>query len=491
MEHYKKLLALHKEIELIGEAESILGWDSEVMMPEGSSDNRAEQLATLAVIAHNKSTSQEYKDLLDRALAEKKTLSKTQKVNLAELKRNYVHANCLPTDLVSELTKVSKKCEMVWRTAKEQNDYMKVRPIFGELLKLVRQEAKCKAEALKVSPYQAMLDQYDPYRKLEEVDTIFAELREKLPPLIEQIRAKQGMKTKLHGKFPIEKQKELGLSYMKKVGFDFTQGRLDISTHPFCGGTPDDVRITTRYREDEFIQSFEGIMHETGHALYEQGLPKAHRYEPIGQAAGIATHESQSLFVEYQICRSKTFLKDLHKQLFKYFKLDKQIWTFEHFYQMVNWVEPSFIRVEADEVTYPLHVIMRYELEKAMVEGDLEVDELPNAWNSKMKKYLGIVPANVGEGCMQDIHWFGGGFGYFPSYTLGALTAAQLKAKMSTQLNFDKHLSQQNFLPIIEWLRQNVHSKGALYSGDGLLNEVTGASLNPKFFLDYVANKFL
>lgn len=490
MENYAKLLALHKEIELIGEANAILSWDSEVMMPDGSADNRAEQLATLAVIAHKKGTSKEYKDLLDQADAEKKNLSNTQKANIRELKRNYIHAKCMPSELVSELTKVSKKCEVLWRRSKEQGDYKSLKPIFSNLLKLVREQAQCKAEALKVSRYQALVDQYDPHRNVDEIEKVFNELRVKLPPLVSKIKATQGVKTQLHGKFPIDKQKELGLAYMKKLSFDFNKGRLDISTHPFCGGTPDDVRITTRYREDEFIQSFEGIMHETGHALYEQALPKAHRHEPIGQAAGIAIHESQSLFVEYQICRSELFLKDLHKQMFKYFKLDKSTWTFEQFYKIANWVQPSFIRVEADEITYPLHVILRYELEKAMIEDGLEVDDLPNAWNQKMKQYLGIIPAHMSDGCLQDIHWYGGMFGYFPCYTLGALTAAQLKAKMATELNFDKCLKDQNYLPIIEWLNTNVHSKGCLYSAEELTKNVTGSGLNPKFFLDYAAKKF-
>jgi carboxypeptidase Taq len=279
------------------------------------------------------------------------------------------------------------------------------------------------------SPYEALLDQFQRGTKKSEIDTLFADLGEFLPGFMAEALEHQrsrGAALPLKGPFATEAQRELGLKLMRAVGFDFERGRLDVSLHPFCGGSTDDVRITTRYDENDFAQALMGVMHETGHALYEQGRPAAWKHQPVGATSDLAIHESQSLLVEMQVARGLSFLKFAAPMIREALKAEGPEWNAENLQRVFSHVEPGFIRVDADEVTYPAHVILRYELEQAMIAGDLALKDLPAAWNERMKKLLGLEVPNDRLGCLQDIHWPGGGWGYFPSYTMGAITAAQL-----------------------------------------------------------------
>ncbi len=486
--NYNALEAAFKDIDLIRQSAAILGWDANTMMPEGSSESRGDQLAVLSRLAHQKLVSAETSSLLNGALKETAYLNNWQKANLKLMEHEIAHNKCIPEDLVAALTKASNDCEMLWRRYKKENDYKSLLPSFKKVVELTKQLAEIKSKHFNVSKYDALLDMYDPERKSANIDKIFAQLEEFLPTFIKKISSEQ---PNLEGHFPTNLQKELGLYFMGQFGFDFSKGRLDESAHPFCGGTPDDIRITTRYDEKDFLQAFYGIVHETGHALYEANLPAEWRHQPVGQAIGMSSHESQSLFVEKQICKSKEFISLLLPKLHQYFALDKSQWTYEKLLKYAQHVKPSLIRVEADEVTYPLHVIMRYKIEKAIIEDDLDIEKLPEIWNGYMQNYFGIIPDSDAKGCMQDIHWFSGAIGYFPTYTLGALTAAQLMAKIKQDIPETPSLILSgNFTPIFGWLKENIHSKGSLYLANELLHEATGEYLNPQYFIDHVINRY-
>jgi carboxypeptidase Taq len=279
---------------------------------------------------------------------------------------------------------------------------------------------------------------------------------------------------------------------MEALGFDFNHGRLDISLHPFCGGTPDDVRITTRYDETDFTSSLMGVLHETGHALYERGLPKPWRGQPVGEALGMSIHESQSLLVEMQVCRSQQFLEYAAPLMKAAFHGDGAAWDVDNLHRLYTRIEPGFIRVDADEVTYPAHVIVRYKLERALIEGDMEIADLPGAWNEGMEKMLGLTPPSDREGCLQDLHWFDGAWGYFPTYTLGAMTAAQLfEAAKKAVPEIQPGIAEGDFKPLFRWLKSNVHGQGSRLTAKELLIEATGKPLDPAVFKSHLKARYL
>ena len=294
------------------------------------------------------------------------------------------------------------------------------------------------------------------------------------------------------GPFSTESQRNLGTRIMSRIGFDFDHGRLDVSLHPFCGGVPDDVRITTRYNEDDFMHSLMGVLHETGHAMYERGLPAEWRLQPVGRARGMAMHESQSLLVEMQVCRGPEFLSFAAPLMREAFSTSGPEWKAENLYALCTHVEPNFIRVDSDEVTYPAHVILRYRLERALIEGNLCIVDLPAAWTAGMQELLCVTPPTDREGCLQDIHWYDGAFGYFPTYTMGALAAAQLFAAASAcRGDILPGIAQGDFVPLMEWLRSNVHSKASMLTTDEILIQATGAPLGTYAFKAHLEARYL
>lgn len=492
---YQMLETRFAKIADIDNALGILDWDQETMMPDGAGPARAQTLATLAVIRHEMITDPALADLLEDAGA--LALDDWQAANLLEMRRSWRHEAALPADLVEASTKASSTCVQAWREARANDDFASLQPLLAEVLRLQWEISVVKGEALGLSPYDALLDGYEPDGRSAEIDSLFDQLAEFLPDFIGQALDAQATRPApraLEGPFAVEAQRDLGQHLMGVLGFDFQRGRLDVSTHPFCGGADDDVRITTRYDEGDFTSALMGVMHETGHALYEQGLPEGWARQPVGSSRGMSLHESQSLLVEMQACRSRpflTFVAPLARERFG-IAADEAAWQPENLYRLYTKVERGFIRVDADEVTYPTHVILRYRLEKAMLAGDLALADLPGAWNDGMEELLGIRPENDRLGCLQDIHWPGGSFGYFPTYTLGAMTAAQLfRAAVEAVPSIPDSIERGDFSPLLGWLRANVHEQASLLSGNDLLTKATGRPLDAAIFQEHLKNRYL
>ncbi|HYG85516.1 MAG TPA: carboxypeptidase M32 [Azospirillum sp.] len=495
MTAYQDLERRFARMAAIGDALGILGWDTQTMMPDGAADGRAEQTATLSVLAHELITAPEVGELLDQAEAGD-GLDMWQAANLREMRRAYVHATAVPADLVEATSKAISVCEMTWRTARAESDYKALLPSLKEVLRLVREGARAKGEAMGIAPYDALLDEHDPGSRTARIDALFEDLGSFLPDLIQRVLDKQAGEPPVirpEGPFPVEKQRTLGERMMRAAGFDFARGRLDVSLHPFCGGASDDVRITTRYDEADFAKALMGVLHETGHALYEQGRPRAWMLQPVGQSRGMAAHESQSLIVEMQASRSPEFIGWLAGQARESFYGSGPAWEPDNLRRLYTRVERGFIRVDADEATYPAHIILRYRLEKAMVAGDLALEDLPDAWNQGMRDLLGVEPPDDRLGCLQDIHWPSGGWGYFPTYTLGAMTAAQLFEEACTaEPEVKPGLARGDFAPLVGWLRENVHAKGCTpASVDELLIEATGRPLDAGVFKRHLERRYL
>jgi len=494
MTAYQTLETRFRRLGTVGEAMAMLQWDGATLMPAGAAPARAEQTSALKLISHEILTQPDTGDLLDAAAAQNE-LDAWQRANVREMRRRWLHATAVPPDLIEALTKACSASEMVWRTARPANDFAAVRPHLEKVLGLVRGVAAAKAARLGKSLYDALLDEYEPGGSAAEIDLLFDDLAAMLPGLIDGAIARQkgrGAPLPLQGPFPVEAQRAVGVELMKRLGFDFEHGRLDVSLHPFCGGTPDDVRITTRYDERNFTRALMGVLHETGHALYERGLPEAWRRQPVGEARGMAVHESQSLLVEMQACRSREFLEFAAPLLRQAFGGRGPAWEPENLYRIYTQVERSFIRVDADEVTYPAHVILRYRLEKALVAGDLAIADLPDAWNQGMRELIGVAPPSNREGCLQDIHWYDGAWGYFPTYTLGAMTAAQLfAAAKRAEPAIPGAIAKGDFAPLFAWLRANVHGKGSLLSSSELMRHATGTTLDARIYEDHLRRRYL
>jgi carboxypeptidase Taq len=495
MTAYQQLEARFRRLGALDEAIAVLNWDAATMMPSGGAATRGEQLASLARLAHDELTAAETGDLLAAAESERDALDTWQCANLREMARRRSHAAALPGSLVEAVSRVSCVCETVWRKARPENDFAAVLPLLGEMLRLQREVAAAKAEHLGVSRYEALLDRYEPGGRVATIDRLFDEIAAFLPDLIEAVLTRQSAEAPLPplcGPFPIEAQRRAALRLMEAVGFDFDHGRLDVSAHPFCSGAPDDVRITTRYDESDFGKALMGVLHETGHALYKRNLPAEWRLQPVGAARGMAVHESQSLLLEMQCCRSPAFMSFAAPILREAFGAEGSGWDAEALYRRQIRVSRSLIRVEADEVTYPAHVILRYRLEQAMIAGDLAPRDLPGAWAEGLLALLGVAPDNDRDGCLQDIHWYDGSWGYFPTYTLGALIAAQLfEAAREAIPDLAATIAAGEFAPLFTWLRERVHGRGSLLSTTALVEEATGRPLGTGSFERHLRNRYL
>ena len=472
----------------LGGAAAVLSWDQAAMMPKGGNAARGEQLAALSGVMHEILTAEATADLIEAARAE--PLDAWQAANLELIEQRYTRATALPRDLVEAKTRATNQCEMAWRQARADDDYPGLRPHLEEVLRLTHEAATLEGDKLGLDPYAALLDQFQPGIDEATIDHLFQPLQEQLPGLIEARLATQPTSEKPHGPFAKAAQKALAQSLMAEIGFDFDHGRLDESTHPFCGGTPSDIRITTRYDETETVSALMGVLHETGHALYEAGLPEPWRGQPVGTSHGMAVHESQSLIIEMQACRSPAFLRYLSGRLAETF-CAQPAFEPENLIHLYTQVEKGLIRVDADELTYPLHIVLRYRLEKALIKGDLDLHDLPAAWHDTMQELLGIRPETDREGCLQDIHWPVGAFGYFPNYTLGGLLAAQLfQAAERATPELLSAIERGDFAPLRTWLRQNVHEKASSLPLQDLIREATGSELGTEAFLAHVRGRY-
>ncbi len=494
MSAYSRLVARFARIATINEAQSMLGWDAAAVMPAGGGAARGDQLAVLAGLAHGLMTDPKTADDLAEASAAPPE-DEWDAANLALMRHAHVRSTALPADLVEAQSRANSACEKVWREARRTSDFAMVSSYLVEVVSLVRQAATALGPALTLSPYDALMDGYQRGIGAADVERIFTRYEAFLADALPRAEARQGAAPAplpLEGVFPADRQEGLCRHLSARAGLDYEHARLDRSTHPFCGGTPTDVRITTRYDEADPAMALMGVLHETGHALYERGLPVAHARQPVGEAAGMAAHESQSLILEMQACRSDPFLAWLGPELHGTFGGAAAPYEPANLQRLWRRVERGFIRVDADEMTYPAHVILRFRLEQALIAGDLQVVDLPGAWRDGMQSLLGVTPPDDARGCLQDIHWYDGAFGYFPSYTMGAMGAAQMMASARRHVpDLDQALGRGELQPLVAWLRQRVHGQGSRLGFNALLEAATGSPLDPAFFEAHLSARYL
>jgi carboxypeptidase Taq len=474
----------------INYASAVLGWDQEVYMPPKGVVHRGQQLATLATTAHELLTSDKYGGLLHE-LSQKTDLEDTEKSNIRLSLEDYEKNKKLPPEFVERLSKLTSAGFNAWVDARKQNDFSLFAPSLTTMIALKREQAEL--FGYKAHPYDALLDEYEKGATVAMLDTIFAGIKAQLPALLDKIKtAPQVSNDCFHQHFPRQQQWDFGIDVLKHMGFDFDAGRQDYSEHPFTTSFSNtDVRITTRVDENNYASMLWSCIHEGGHGLYEQGLPGDQYGLPLGSAASLGIHESQSRFWENCIGRSIDFWKFFYPQLQKYFPVQLGNVSVEDFYKAANRVIPSLIRTEADEVTYHFHVLIRYEIEKALIEGSLDPKDLPAKWNDMYDKYLGIKPGDDKTGVLQDVHWSHGSFGYFPTYTLGSFYAAQFYEHAQQDIKgMNTQLANGVSTIILQWLREKVHMHGRRYDSEELCERITGQKLDPKFFMHYIEEKY-
>ncbi len=468
-------------------------WDQATMMPDHSAEARADAIAELETLCHQQLTAPQVEEWLNQA-GQNSTLDAKQKASLREMQRQWRQAAVLPEQLVKAQSLAGARCEHAWREQRKANDWQGFAANLKEVVALSREEAQIRAAATGSTPYDALMALYEPGMNCARIDSLFGDMKTWLPGMINDVVEKQHSLSIVQPQPPFAPaaQEQLGRAVMALLGFDFHAGRLDISAHPFCGGVPEDVRITTRYSEQDFTQSLMGIVHETGHARYEQNLPGDWLKLPVGAARSMGVHESQSLFFEMQLGRHPAFLARIHPLIGEHLG-QRPGMDLANLQRLYNQVEPGFIRVDADEVTYPCHVILRYEIERDLMNGALEVEHIPERWDAAMQQYLGLSTAgNYRNGCMQDIHWTDGSFGYFPSYTLGAMIAAQLAASVRTQLgDIGELITQDRLAEVFAWLRQHIWQQGSLLETSELLRQATGEDLSARFFRAHLQARYL
>ena len=493
-EAYAELIRRVKEASLLGSCGAVLGWDERTYMPKGGAAHRAEQLALLSGMVHERITAAEVGDLLLQAeggdLASDP--ASVPAVNLREVRRVYDRMVKLPRSLVEELARATTLAQQAWTEARARSDFGMFRPHLEKVVDLKRQEAA----ALKIgdTAYDALLDGYEPGETAENLSRVFGALRGELVALVEAIRAsgRSPDLSALEGDFPTDRQEAFGKAAAAAIGFDFACGRLDVTAHPFCSGIgPGDTRITTRYDARRLTGAFFGILHEAGHGIYDQGLDRAHYGTPMGESVSLGIHESQSRMWENFVGRSRAFWAHFFPKAQEAFPGALGGVALDDFYFAINDVRPSFIRVEADEATYNLHILLRFEIEQALIGGDLPAADVPGAWNGAFARYFGLTPPDDARGCLQDIHWSGGGIGYFPTYTLGNLYAAQFFQQAQADLgDIEAQFAAGDFAQLRAWLAEKIHRQGQRYRAGELVEAVTGTPLSPRPLMDHLKAKF-
>ncbi len=479
-----------KRAHYVNSVESLLGWDEQVNLPPQSSDIRAEQMSLLAELNHEAASDPAIGQALTELEATVDTLDFDQQVIVREARRDYDRVTKLPADFVMEKARLSSAAYHAWTKAKPANDFKGFAPFLEKHLELAKREAAYMGWGDR--PYDYAIDQHDPGFSAEKIDALFSELKAGLVPLVQQINRSpiKANKAALKG-FPVEAQRTFLEEITAALGFDYQRGRIDVSPHPFCSGSGADVRMTTRFEADDPLSSLFGSIHETGHGLYEQGLPQADHATPLGQHAGMGMHESQSRMWENQVGRSAEFWQKFEPRYRELFGAQLSGFSSADLYLAINAVEPTFIRVEADEIHYNLHIILRFELEKRLMAGDLAVADLPQAWGDLCESLLGRRPPDDRQGVLQDVHWSGGMFGYFPSYCLGNMIAAQNWAAAQAALpGLTDDFKAGDFSRLLTWLRTNVHTQGRRYPALELVERVTGEALSPRRLLEYLESRY-
>ena len=494
---FAELSTRMREIALLGNTAGVLGWDQEVYMPGSNAPYRAEQLSLLAGMCHQKFTDPKIGELISQAETSK---SLTQDplshsaVNLREWRRSFDRSKKLPQRLVEEMTRVTSNAQVEWVEARKENKFSRFQPWLEKIIPLVQEQAKC--YGYKDHPYDALLEDYEPGLTTAQLNQLFPPLKKRLAELVQKITGskKQPNLSILKRSCPVPAQQAFCRILSEGIGFDFAKGRIDISAHPFTTGLgPSDTRITTRFEETNFENAFFSTLHESGHGIYDQNLPSEESLygTPMSSAVSLGIHESQSRLWENLVGRSLAFWKYFFPELKKAFPGTFDNLSLEEFYFAINHSAPSFIRTESDEVTYNLHVALRFDIETALIAGSLKAGDIPGAWNEAMKKTLGVAPPTDSLGCLQDVHWSHGSFGYFPTYTLGNLYSAQFFEAANREAGpLEKNFEKGDFKPLKKWLNEKIHAEGQRYLAGDLCAKVTGKPLTSDFFLNYLEKKF-
>ncbi len=493
---YEELAASFGRIHRLGHLQSIAGWDQAANMPPKGNEARAAALSEMAALLHRMRTDPQLISRLQAA--EQEDLSEPQRANLREMRRQWRNANALPESLVQRQQMASSRCEHAWRTQRPANDWAGFVENFRPLLALAREEAALLSADSGLGKYDAMMDRFEPGMTCAQLDRVFGEVRQWLPGLIRRVIDKQAgdaVATPIAlpvGPFALPAQRRLCERVIALLGFDFEAGRLDVSAHPFCGGVPEDVRMTTRFREDDFLGSLMGTVHETGHGRYEQNLPREWLGQPVAEARSMALHESQSLAFEMQLGSHPGFVNRLAPLLQEAFGAQP---AFEphNLHRLLTRVQPGLIRVDADEVTYPAHILLRYQIERPLIEGLIEPEDVPALWDAGMSELLGVdTRGNFKDGPLQDVHWPEALFGYFPCYSLGAMYAAQWFAAMRREMpDLDSRIGGGDLDAVFDWLGSRIWSQASFWSTDELARRASGEALNPAHFKAHLEARYL
>ncbi len=493
---YDALAGTWTRLHHFGHLQSIAGWDQAANMPPKGNEARAAALAEMAALLHRMRTDPQLPEQLARA--EQEPLDELQRANLREMRREWRSSNALPESLVQRQQLATSRCEHAWRTQRPANDWAGFVENFKPVLALAREEAALLSAQSGLGKYDSLMDRFEPGMTCAKVDRIFGDVRQWLPGLILQVRDKQQAEHAARpliepvGPFALDAQRRLCDQVMRVLGFDFAAGRLDVSTHPFCGGVPEDVRMTTRFREDDFLGSLMGTVHETGHGRYEQNLPRELLGQPVARARSMALHESQSLSFEMQLGGHPGFVNHLAPMIRQALG-DQPAFDTQNLHRLMTRVKPGFIRVDADEVTYPAHILLRYEIERPLIEGEIEAEDIPALWDAKMQELLGLdTRGNFKDGPLQDVHWPESLFGYFPCYSLGAMYAAQWFAAMRRAMpDLDAHIGSGQFQVVFDWLRDNIWQQASRWNTDELARRASGEALNPAHFRAHLEARYL
>ena len=482
---YDELVDRYRRATYLGDANAVLSWDQEVMMPEGGTQARSKQRSAVSAAQHDilvdEETGELLSELTDAALSNEKSAV------IREIRREHERKVRVPTELVEQLTEATSKAHPVWAEARESDDFDRFAPTLEELVELKREYAEYIDP--NADPYATLFADYEPYLDLETADRVLEELREGLVPLIEAIGDSETEPYAIDGAYPEDDQFELTREALSTLGYDFEHGRVDTAPHPFSTGTQFDARVTTRFDQSSPLDSLASTIHEFGHASYTLGLPRERYGTPLGEHRGLTVHESQSRLFENHVGRSEPFWELFVDRFNEQHSTDL---TARRAYEAANQVyEDNLIRVEADELTYHLHIILRFEIERELFADELAVEEIPDIWNDRMEAYLGVRPEGDGEGCLQDIHWSHGSFGYFPTYSLGSVLAAQLYAAAEEAIDgLESKIASGEFEDLHRWLEEEIHRHGRRYTTDELIERATGEPLTAEYFLEYAEAKF-
>ncbi len=493
---YRELIDRVREAYLLATTASLLHWDQETMMPAAGLEHRSRQFAQIVRLNHQMATDPRIGEVLAACEDDAELIgdpASVAAVNVREIRRDYDRRTRLPADLVEELARTTSLAQHEWAEARRQADFARFRPWLEQIVELTRRKAECYGWPQDGEPWDALAEDYEPGCTAAQIERLFEPLRRRLQALVGELTSSpRGPSDALNRlRLPVEQQERFVRSVSEQIGFDYSRGRLDRSTHPFCSGSHSkDVRMTTRFREDFVLDALGSTMHESGHGIYEQGLPYEHVGTPMASSISLGIHESQSRMWENQVGRSRAFWTWCHPLLKQCFGAAVDSVSLDDAYGAANVVKPDFIRVEADEATYNLHVLVRFEIERALMSGAMAVADIPGVWNEKYKVYLGLDVPDDRRGCLQDIHWSGGSFGYFPTYTLGNLHAAQLYEQARADLpDLDRHFERGEFAILKTWLNENIHVHGMRYRAAELCERVTGKPISAEPLMRHLEGK--